>query len=113
MSGLHKDGLGWNARGVFCGECGSDTCEGCQNEYKPWSGLSEEAIEQFAEAKRLLKLAVEDIKDMLPHTDSCDDCALNKDDAHDCSNSTLNCDVKCKWRYADEALKLLGGSENE
>lgn len=47
MSGLHKDGLGWNACGVFCGECGCDTCEGCHNEYTPWSGLSEEAIERI------------------------------------------------------------------
>lgn len=70
------------------------------NQFAEW-------LTELKEAKRLLKAAVEDIKDMLPHTDSCDDCALNKDDAHDCSNSTLNCDVKCKWRYADEAEKLL------
>lgn len=47
MSGLHKDGFGWNAYGVFCGECSRDTCDGCQNEYKPWSGLSEETIERI------------------------------------------------------------------
>ena len=29
MSGLHIDGIGWNALGVWCGECNTDTCEGC------------------------------------------------------------------------------------
>lgn len=98
MSGLHKDGLGWNARGVFCGECGSDTCEGCQNEYKPWSGLSEEAIEQFAEAKRLLKLAVEDMKNVNLCSEVC--CR----DSFACRVSDT-CDFK--WRYADEVEKFL------
>lgn len=28
MSGLHRDGIGWNALGVWCGECGAGTCEG-------------------------------------------------------------------------------------
>lgn len=34
MSGIHKDGVGWNALGVWCGECLTDTCEGCPYEFK-------------------------------------------------------------------------------
>ena len=45
MSGIHKNGLGWNACGVFCGECNRCTCEGCPNERKPWDGLSQEIID--------------------------------------------------------------------
>lgn len=47
MTGIHKDGLGWNTCGVFCGECNSDTCEGCPNEQKMWGGLNEEAIKRI------------------------------------------------------------------
>lgn len=47
MTGIHKDGLGWNACGVFCGECNSDTCEGCPNEHKIWDGLNKETIERI------------------------------------------------------------------
>lgn len=47
MTGIHKDGLGWNACGVFCGECNNDTCEGCPNERKMWDGLKEETIKRI------------------------------------------------------------------
>ena len=62
---------------------------------------------ELKEARRLLKAAVEDVKEMLPYFYSCDGCALNKDNAYECSNSALHCNVKCRWRYADEAMKLL------
>jgi hypothetical protein len=72
-----------------------------------------EWLTELKEAKRLLKLVVEDCKEMLPYTCSCNSCALSKDDGHECFHSSLHCADKCKWRYADEALKLIGGSENE
>ena len=68
---------------------GSDVLRICQLE------------KQFVKAKRLLKLAVEDIN----ATEACDTCEYypvingaecQKDDCY-------------KWRYADEALKLIGG----
>ena len=46
-SGVHKDGLGWNACGVFCGECLHDTCEGCKNEHKFFEGFSQEIIDRL------------------------------------------------------------------
>lgn len=57
---------------------------------------------QIAEYKRLLKLAVEDIHSIFDETDGycttrlrCDTCPASE---KDCT----------KWRYADEALKLIG-----
>lgn len=64
-----------------------------------------EAIEQLAEAKRLLKLAVEDIN----AAEACDTCEY-----YPVINSDMCQKDDCyKWRYVDEALKLIGGSENE
>lgn len=67
----------------------------------------EQLISEKAEYKRLLKAAVEDCKEMLPYTYSCNSCALSKDDGHECSNSSLHCADKCKWRYADEVKELI------
>ena len=47
MSGFHKDGMGWNAYGVWCGECEKDTCEGCEYEFKPFEGFSQETIDHL------------------------------------------------------------------
>jgi hypothetical protein len=33
MSGTHEEGIGWNPQGVWCGECGNITCEGCPHEH--------------------------------------------------------------------------------
>ena len=64
----------------------------------------DKAEKELAEAKRRLKSAVEDFSRMDNHIYSCDrlcdDCPLSGERDH------------ClKWRYADEALKLIGGSE--
>lgn len=29
IGGVHSEGLGWNPQGVYCGECGKVSCEGC------------------------------------------------------------------------------------
>ena len=59
-----------------------------------------EAIEQLAEAKRLLKLAVEDFTKMDYHIYDCDgEC-----DACPLSGERDHC---LKWRFADDAEKLL------
>ena len=52
MSGIHKDGMGWNALGVWCGECLTDTCEGCPYEFKRFEGFSKEIIERLKEAEK-------------------------------------------------------------
>ena len=53
------------------------------------------------ELKRMLKLAVEDFETAMIE-EKCKVCALEPCDY----------DEICKWRYHDEAMKLLGGSEN-
>lgn len=62
--------------------------------------------EELQEAKRLLKTAVEDFSNMYDHIfdcdGMCDTCPLHGER-----------DYCLKWRYADETLKLIRGSENE
>lgn len=60
---------------------------------------------ELKEAKRLLKLALQD----LAEADHCGLCKHEPDDIATCQRKPINCFV---WRYADKALKLIGGSEN-
>ena len=60
--------------------------------------------DELKEAKRLLKAAVEDITFILSY--SCSDEEMC---CKECPTVNHACN---KWRYADEALKLLGGNEN-
>lgn len=66
-----------------------------------------ELMSKLEEAKRLLKLAVEDIHSR----DYCNGCIYESAEGKE---QYLNCEYhKCfKWRYADEALKLIGDSGN-
>ena len=60
--------------------------------------------EQIEKAKRLLKAAVEDFDTMHNHIWDCTDCKscpLNRGGLGICGQM---------WRYADEALKLIGGN---
>lgn len=73
------------------------------------------------ELKRMLRLALESfdfISDkLIPYTGSmriCDFAMLRANPFDDCFNCPLsNAKHKyCKWRYYDEAMKLLGGTES-
>lgn len=64
-----------------------------------------ELMSKLEEAKRLLKAAVEDITFILSYT-----CSDEEMCCEECPTENHACN---KWRYADEALKLIGGSENE
>ena len=74
----------------------------------------ESAERQKAEYKRILKAAVEDMTGM-QFGEECKVCSKNLL-PNDCP---IHNNVACilgkdfKWRYADEALKLIGGSEND
>lgn len=76
-----------------------------------------ELREQIAEYKRLLKAAVEDFAKldrenawnkncMMPEMD-CADCPLNRDSVDDRAEPCHS------WRYAAEALALIGGGKDE
>lgn len=86
-------------------EYGIETeCYQCGKEHEQLA----EWLTELKEAKRLLKLAVEDMYNSVNdvhckycskwHTDQCQ------------GTSHLDCYIenKFKWRYADEALKLIG-----
>ena len=63
-----------------------------------------DTVAELCEAKRLLRLAVEDIN----AAEACDTCEY-----YPVINSDMCQKDDCyKWRYLDEALKLIGGSEN-
>ena len=64
--------------------------------------------EQLEKAKQLLKLAVEGFEYIHPYTSHCNghcnNCPFENEGLGWC---------RVDWKYADEALKLIGGSENE
>ena len=69
-----------------------------------------EAIEQLAEAKRLLKLAVEDLKSndiIISHP--CSLCKFGDDSVEICQSKPRECFV---WVHTEEAEKLLKEAEN-
>lgn len=70
-----------------------------------WFTEVAEWLTELKEAKRLLKLAVEDFSNMYDHIFDCDGmcdiCPLHGERDH------------ClKWGHADETLKLIEGAEN-
>lgn len=73
------------------------------------------------ELKRLMRSALESFDfisdNLIPYTESvcvCDFAMLRANPYDNCFNCPLsNAKHKyCKWRYYDEAMKLLGGTEN-
>lgn len=69
--------------------------------------------DENAKLKKLLRKAMEDIKDCIYYHIHCENCALY-DSNGDCPVADNDeCGEKCKWRYADEALTLIGGGEND
>ena len=62
--------------------------------------------EQLDKAKELLGLAVSDINYTLTNVDECTKCLYCDAKTGDCS-STERCYDVCKWKYADEVMKLM------
>ena len=91
-----------------CQDCAEENQKSLEKRDK----MLRDTVAELVEAKRLLKLAVEDMYNSVNdvhckycskwHTDQCQ------------RTSHLDCYIenKFKWRYADEALNLIGGSEN-
>lgn len=67
--------------------------------------MTVKALEENAEMKRLLRLAVEDLSRI---DEVCDDV---NDVCGECPCG-INILGTCKWKHADEAEKLIGGDEN-
>jgi chromosome segregation ATPase len=81
-------------------------CMNAEEQYRRKADELRKAQEQIAEYKRLLKSAANVLNMFLP----CDEDY----NCSECIKQRQNCDYddSFKWRYADEALKLIGGSEN-
>ena len=90
------------------------------NEYcteKAWE--NEVLKEENKELKRLLKLAVEDFErfrclmSSTVNKDFCETALEYHCNPYDlCNSCPLSGSAKCKWRYADEAMKLIGDEGN-
>ena len=80
----------------FCPYCGFDMKSAEQNDQYVFIHELISELKEAKEAKRLLKAAMEDMK-MLYEAGKDEGCV----------------GIEFKWRYADEALKLIGYSEKE
>lgn len=69
-----------------------------------------ELMSELKEAKRLLKAAVEDIY-KARIGGNCELCCIPQDISK--CDYDMGGDCQFKWRYADEALKLIGGRKND
>ena len=72
--------------------------------------IAVKALEENAELKRLLKLAVEDFE-ILGNEIYCSDCDFNFM-CRSCPLRSNNGNCSKGWKHTDEAMKLIGG-DNE
>lgn len=72
-----------------------------------------ELMSELKEAKRLLKLAVEDFETIESNLEYDEHCVI-KTHSIRCDECPLSADTiyRCKWRYAAEALALIGEDTN-
>lgn len=99
----------------------SDLCDECRNEHRQladWLTEPKQLREENAELKRLLKLAVEDMKTITINVAfeglvcggecarffECERVKNNDEKMYRC--------CKFEWKHAEEALKLLGDDDN-
>ena len=72
-----------------------------KEEYANLNKISYDYYKELKEAKRLLRLAVEDINYYVDCYEAhCDECCCDHDN-------------HCHWKHADEALALIGGEADE
>lgn len=75
-------------------------------------GQLEEWLTELKEAKRLLKMAVPIINNMFPEVGSCWGCANHDEEDDECKGGAFaECAEVCKWKHADEAMKLIEEEE--
>jgi len=88
---------------------GYESCDECAADHRQLA----EWLTELKEAKRLLKAAVEDIRHCMHSYDPCEVCSLLGEDGECPATDDDDCKEKYKWRYEDEALKLIGGEADE
>ena len=88
-----------------------DCAEENQQSVEKRDKMPRDTVAELCEAKRLLKIAVEDMRWVDENTHNADGtCIMRKHEG--CDDCPLDSGLLCKWKHADEALKLIGGSEN-
>lgn len=85
-----------------------------REEYAYISKVSYGYYKELKEAKRLLKMAVEDMQWVNENTQDADGtCIMRKcEGCGDCPLD-INGDLWCKWKHEDEALNLIGEPNDE
>lgn len=78
-----------------------DCAEENQKSLEMRDKMLRDTVAELAEAKQILKAAMSD----LAEAEHCGLCKYEADDIASCQSKPANCFV---WRYADEALKLIG-----
>lgn len=98
---------------IGMGESAKDNQEALEKRDK----LLRDTVAELCEAKRLLKVAVEDIHELLcdkknldGNGQSCNICSYIEW-CPCCKECTIREDLR-NWRYVDEALKLIGKDDN-
>ena len=90
-------------------ELQDNACRECAADHRQLA----EWLTELKEAKRLLKLAVEDFETIESNLEYDEHCVI-KTHSIRCDECPLSAETiyRCKWRYADEALKLIGDEPN-
>jgi hypothetical protein len=107
----HCEEVAWeNDKKAMCIEEAYQTteqqnCEQCAADHRQLAKW----LTELKEAKRLLKAAVEDIGHCMHSYDPCEVCSLLGEDGECPATDDDDCKEKYKWRYEDEAKKLIGG----
>ena len=87
-----------------CQDCAEENQKSLEKRDK----MLRDTVAELAEAKRLLKVAVEDFNKSLGAMYTCPYCKYVEKKREVCaSRKEQYCGDICEWRYADEALKLL------
>lgn len=85
-----------------------EDCKQCAADHRQLA----EWLTELKEAKRLLKLALNDFETIESNLEYDEHCVI-KTHSIRCAECPLSADTiyRCKWRYADEALKLIEKGE--
>lgn len=74
-----------------------------------------DTVSELCEAKRLLKLAVEDFKEINSDILTCKYCKWYSAETDECTYypDDTPCETICGWKHEGEALKLIGETNDE
>lgn len=99
----HKEGGAEWGKTINCRECAAD-----HRQLAEW-------LRELKEAKRLLKMAVEDFKEINSDILTCKYCKCYSAETDECTfyPDDTPCEQICGWKHEGEALKLMGETNDE